>query len=166
MHAMLIAVTTAIVLGGPPPRPMMSHSSNALTIPGCLVTLISDGDVQVPALESGQLVEVKVREGDQVTAGQVVAQLDDSQVRRIEEIAKYKLQQAEVEAKDDVNIRYADAAAKVAKADYEKSLESNRKVPNTVPDSELRKQWLEWNRAVLGIEKATHEFEIAAISNS
>jgi multidrug efflux pump subunit AcrA (membrane-fusion protein) len=164
MNAVLIALSTAIVLGGPQPRAAMSLSSNTLTIPRCLVTLVNDGDVHVPARESGQLVSVAVREGQQVTKEQLLAQIDDSMVRKGEEVARYKLQQAELEAKDDVNIRYAKASADVASADLAKSLETNKKVPNTVPETELRKQWLEKERSLLGIEKAGRDFEVAGLA--
>ncbi len=159
MHAALIALATAIVLSGPQQRPAMSLSSNTLTLPNCLVTLIED--VQIPAQEAGQLTELKVKEGDQVTTGQVLAQIDDELVRRAEEVTRYELEAAKVEANNDVDVRYAKASKEVAHADLEKSMETNRNVPNTVPDMELRKLWLDLQKSTLGIEQAQHNLEVA-----
>ena len=170
MHAVLIALTTAIVLGGPqqqqqplqrPPlqRPAMSLSSNALTIPGCVVTLIDD--VPIPALEAGQLTELKVREGEQVKAGQVLAQIDDSQVRKAEEVTRYELEAAKVEANNDVDVRYARASREVDEVNLRKAQEANNKVPGAVPDIELRKFWLDLQKSTLGIEQASHNLEVA-----
>ena len=159
MHAVLIALATAIVLGGPPQRPAMSVSSNSLTIPNCLVTLIED--VPIPAQEAGQLMELTVREGDEVKKDQILAQIDDSIVRKAEEVTRYELEAAKVEASNDVDVRYAKASREVADADLRKSQETNQRVPGTVPDMELRKLWLDLQKATLGIEQARHNREVA-----
>lgn len=159
MHAVLIALATAIVLGGPQQRPAMSVSSNSLTLPNCLVTLIED--VQIPAQEAGQLMELKVREGDQVKKDQVLAQIDDAIVRKAEEVTRYELEAAKVEASNDVDVRFAKASREVAEADLLKSQETNKRVPNTVTEMELRKLWLDLQKAKLGIEQASHNLEVA-----
>ena len=162
MHAALIAISTALVLAGPQPRPTMSVSSDAVTISNCLVTPTEE-DVQVPTQESGVLMELKVREGQQVTAGDLLGQIDDSKVKRAEEVALYRMQAAEVEAKNDVDVRFAKASAKVALAEIEQSEETNRRVPGTVTQSELRKQYLDHRKSELGIEQAEHNFEVSGL---
>jgi len=62
---------------------------------------------------------------------------------------------------DDVEIRYSKAAAEAAKADYEQLVAANKLREKTVPEIELIFKKLEWNKAGLGAEKATHEREIA-----
>lgn len=159
MHAVLMALATAIVLGGPTQRPPMSVSSNSLTIPNCLITLTYE--VPVPAQEAGQLMELKVREGDQVTKDQVLAQIDDAIVRKAEEVTRYEMEAAKVEANNDVDVRFARASEQVANADLLKSQETNKRVPNTVTEMELRKLWLDLQKATLGIEQARHNLEVA-----
>ena len=56
---------------------------------------IEGDDSAVSSKVTGRLLDIKVREGDQVTAGQVVATLDDEQVRSREQQAAAGLAQSE-----------------------------------------------------------------------
>src|SRR5262245_56365333 len=56
---------------------------------------IEGDDAAVSAKVSGRLKEITVREGDQVKAGQVIATIDDEQVRAREEQEQSRVQQAE-----------------------------------------------------------------------
>ncbi len=56
---------------------------------------IEGDDASVGAKTSGRIREITVREGDQVTAGQVIAVLDDAQVRAREQQAEAAVRQAE-----------------------------------------------------------------------
>lgn len=56
---------------------------------------IEGDDAAVSAKVSGRIREINVREGDQVKAGQVIATLDDEQVRAREEQERSAVQQAE-----------------------------------------------------------------------
>src|SRR5215470_9651787 len=55
---------------------------------------IESDDSAVAAKVAGRLKEVNVREGDKVTAGQVIATLDDAQTLAREDQAKSAVQQA------------------------------------------------------------------------
>ncbi len=57
-------------------------------------------------------------------------------------------------AVDDIDVRYAVAAAKVAKADFDVAVEANKKVAGTVPKAEMRRLKLEWQKSELAVEKA------------
>lgn len=56
---------------------------------------IEGDDASVGAKTSGRIREITVREGDQVTAGQVIAVLDDAQVRARERQSEAAVRQAE-----------------------------------------------------------------------
>ena len=56
---------------------------------------IEGDDAKVAAKTSGRIREISVREGDQVKAGQVIATLDDDQIKAREEQAKAAIEQAE-----------------------------------------------------------------------
>ena len=56
---------------------------------------IEGDDAAVAAKVSGRLKEITVREGDQVKAGQVIAVIDDEQVRAREEQERSQVQQSE-----------------------------------------------------------------------
>src|SRR6516225_7782518 len=60
---------------------------------------IEGDDAAVASKLSGRIVEVRVREGDAVKAGDVIATLDDDQVRAREEQARAALMQAEARAR-------------------------------------------------------------------
>src|SRR5215468_1587910 len=60
---------------------------------------IEGDDSSVAAKLGGRLVEVRVREGDAVNAGDVIAVIDDEQVRAREEQSKAALAQAEARMK-------------------------------------------------------------------
>lgn len=112
------------------------------------VTLSSD--------RPGVLAFVEPEEGDGVKAGQQVAGLRD-------EVARAVLASATKKASNDVQIRYAKKATDVAEVEYNKALQTNRKVPGTVPDIEIRRLYLAYEKGSLQIEQADHEFAIAAL---
>jgi len=141
--------------------PAFAVAGEVATLPNCLIAL--DEEAQVPAQESGVLVTILVREGQQVKKGDLLAQIDDVMPRMQHAIAGYKLKVAEKEAGDDINIRYAEAAAKVAEAEYRQAVEANQKVAGTVPQAEVRRLLLKHREMVLSIEKAQKEMAIAAL---
>ena len=63
--------------------------------------------------------------------------------------------------KDDVEIRFARAQELVAKAKYEKMLESNRLTEKAVTEVELNEAKLDWDHFKLAIEKSIHDQELA-----
>ncbi len=79
-------------------------------IPDSIVVLsgrIEGDDSAIAPKTSGKILEVTVREGDNVTAGQVIARLDDAQVRAREEQAKAGLVDAESKsqaARDQISV--------------------------------------------------------------
>ena len=82
----------------------------AAKIPDSIVVLsgrIEGDDSAISPKTSGKILEITVREGDTVTAGQVIARLDDAQVRAREEQAKAALVDAEAKsqaARDQINV--------------------------------------------------------------
>jgi multidrug efflux pump subunit AcrA (membrane-fusion protein) len=136
-----------------------------VTSRGCMVTPIDDIDVapNFSAQESGGLImEIKVKEGDQVNENDLVAQLDDSKMKSVENVSLYRLKQAEKEADNDINVRYATAAEEVSRAELTRAEESNKRQRNTVPMADLQRIWLQVKQATLGIEQAKHELGLAA----
>lgn len=141
--------------------PSVSRAADSVTLPNCLLAL--DEEAQIPAQEEGALTKIAVREGQQVAAGDLLAQLDDSIPRSQYNVAYYKLKAAEREARDDINIRYAQASAKVAEAEYLQAVEANEKVPGAVPLAEVRQRLLKWEEMKLSIEKAQKEIAVAGL---
>src|SRR5579883_2455753 len=70
------------------------------SLPPSIVALsgrIEGDDSAVAPKTSGKVLDVTVREGDSVTAGQVIARLDDAQVRAREQQARAGLVQAQAQ---------------------------------------------------------------------
>jgi HlyD family secretion protein len=89
----LVIVVAAILLG---------RGYFGASVPDSVVVLsgrIEGDDAAVSPKAVGRLLEVRVREGDAVNAGDVIAVLDDEQVRAREDQAKATLAQAEARAK-------------------------------------------------------------------
>src|SRR4030095_6475459 len=72
-------------------RPALKGAENLVVSPG----RIAGDEATVSAQIAGRFREIRVREGDSVNAGDVIAILDDDQVRAREDAAKSVVQQAE-----------------------------------------------------------------------
>jgi multidrug efflux pump subunit AcrA (membrane-fusion protein) len=129
------------------------------TLTGCLVKL--EEDVDLPAQEPGLLTQLTVKEGSQVRQGDVLGKIYDSEAQSQKKAAEFAVGAAYKQATDDVQIRYAQKSAEVAKKDYEMMLESNRTAAKAVPEIEVLKKKLEWDAAILSAEKAAHDRDLA-----
>lgn len=82
----------------------------APSLPASIIPLsgrIEGDDSAVAPKTSGKILEITVREGDTVTAGQVIARLDDAQVRAREDQAKAALADAQAKmqgARDQIAV--------------------------------------------------------------
>jgi membrane fusion protein, multidrug efflux system len=127
------------------------RASLPIVVPDCRVLLLDQ--VTLAADRSGVLSATMPREGDRVKEGQIVARLRDSVAVAAVAVARKK-------ADNDVEVRYAEKAAAVARTEYERSVEANRRLAGTVPDIELKRLQLAAERATLQIEQASHDLEV------
>lgn len=118
-------------------------------------------DILLPAKEAGVLIKLGVVEGAQVQKGQDIGQIDDSEPQMQKKVARYSRDAAYKRAADDVEIRFAKAQAAVAQADFEQLEETNRIAARAVTAVELRAKKLEWDRAVLAIEKSGKDQDLS-----
>jgi macrolide-specific efflux system membrane fusion protein len=121
----------------------------------CLVSLIEEAEV--PAQEEGVLYELVVREGSQVTKGQVLGRINDRAAQLKKHMMESAYRAAKEKSENDINVRYSTAAAKVAEAAYDSALEANKRYPNAVGPSEVRRLKLEAERTRLQIEQSQLE---------
>ncbi|NDC53984.1 MAG: HlyD family efflux transporter periplasmic adaptor subunit [Planctomycetia bacterium] len=121
----------------------------------CLVSLVEEA--KVPAREPGVLVDLRVREGDVVEKGAVIARIDDDQPQMERRKARAEHDQAVAKAESDVDVRYAVAAERVAEAEHAKALESHAKVPGSVTEVERNRLKLNEKKGELQIEQAELE---------
>jgi multidrug resistance efflux pump len=120
-------------------------------------------EVEIPAQKEGVLTEMAVVEGSTVTQGSKVAVIDDREARAAVNVAKYSLEAAEKRAKDDIEARFAAKSADVAKVDWERDIEANRRAPGAVPDIEVQQKKLMYEKSTLQMEKAGNDQILAAL---
>ena len=101
-----------------------------------------------------------VKEGQIVKKGDLSPQIDDAIPQAEKRKATAERNAAKEKADSDVDIRYATAAADVAKYEYLKNKEAYDTVKNAVPWVEVKRLELAWQRAVLQIEQSQVERRI------
>jgi len=156
----LFAIVLSVVAAG---RPAVSDAAPAeagasVTVSRCLVSLSEEA--QVPAQEAGLLVSVAAREGQQVSVDDVLGQIDATQAEADKRVAELQLSVAKEKAVNDINLRFAKAAADVAKAEYDVNVTMNREFPKAVAAVELNRLRLVWQKAILSIEQSQQDRKI------
>lgn len=118
-------------------------------------------EVDVPAEEAGVLMKLYITDFQQIKADDLIVQIDDRQAKMAVNVAEAKKESAEIQMKNNVNVRYAMAARDVANAEVLQADEANHKVPNTVPVVEYNRLILSRTQAALQIEQAEQEIKVA-----
>ncbi len=119
-------------------------------------------DVQIPASVAGMITHLAVKEGSLVNEGDVIARIDDREYQSQLKIAEQQARSAKAKFEDQVEEKYARAAADASEAEVQELVEVNSgNIRNVVTQSELRRADLEWTRAKLQIEKALKDRELA-----
>jgi len=155
-----VYLMTAVLALAPGQRPTASGSS--VILKACLVTLLEE--CKVAAEEPGILTIFDVKEGRQVEAGALLAGIRATKAEAAKRVAEAEQKVAQEQAEDDIEKRYAQAAADVSLAVYKKYQEANKQKRGAVTETELLRLKLEWQRAVLQIEKAEHDRTIAGLT--
>lgn len=156
MHVAIGLLTLA--LAGPP----QADSQSQVTLEMVQVTLIEQ--IQVPALEKGQLAKLDVREGSLVKIGEEVARLDDSQAQIDVRRAEAEAEKAKEESDNDVNYRFAVKSLAVAEAELKRSKEAVEKYPKAIAETELDRLKLTVEKSELQIEQADRDMKVAKIT--
>ncbi len=138
----------------------VADSTDPSKVHDCLITPIQM--IDVPAQEQGVLVDIKVRENQQIKKGDLLAQLDDRQAMAAKVVADNKLLAAEKEAGNLISVNYAKAKKFVAEKSYDKGVEANLLVANTTPAIELLRLKAEVVASGLEVEHAEYQLQIAA----
>ena len=139
-----------------------AQPAQQVVIDRCLVSLIDE--VNVPAQETGVLTHLPAKRGDQVVTGDELARIDDSIPQKQKEIALLKWQQAQEQATNQVDIKYAAKAAEVSKAEYDQMKATNEGHKGTIAAITVEKARLQWERALLQAEQADMNFKIAGMA--
>lgn len=147
LGAFLIAASAS--LGGAQSRP---DTPGLAVVPNCVLSFVEE--VETPAQEAGPLASVRVTPGQNVAAGEPLAQLDDRAARIDHQIAQREFEIARDEAASDIDVQFAQKSEQVAYFAYQRALEANKSHVNVVVDTELKRLQFEWERAKLQIVQA------------
>jgi macrolide-specific efflux system membrane fusion protein len=120
-------------------------------------------EAETPAREPGVLTTVLAKEGQMVTEGEVLAQIEDVQARFDKTRAELELEIAREDAENDVAVRAAQKAAAVAQNDWQRAQRTVDKNPNAISESEVEHRRLTAEHAELEVERAQRDFRIARV---
>jgi RND family efflux transporter MFP subunit len=117
-------------------------------------------EAEVPARQTGVLANIAVDEGAVVEAGALLASLDDRVAKLA--VTKAELERTQVRAKatNKLRIEYADKALEVARAEMQRSSESNDKFARSISQSQLDVERLTVEKLELERRQAEHDLEI------
>ncbi len=118
----------------------------------CHVNLIDR--TTLAASRAGVLDFVKPEEGHDIKLGEVIAKVKD-------EVAQAQLATAKLTAKNDIEIRFAQKSAELAWQEHKKAEQSNKQLPGTITDIEMKRLLLAAEKADLQIENAKNDHAIA-----
>ena len=126
------------------------------------LTLSEEADLALP--EAGRLTEVVAQEGRQYQAGEILSRLDDQEAELLLTRAKAKYSIAESNANSDINIRFAKASEKVAKARLHRGELSKKYYDKSISEAQLDEYRLAAKEAELRIEQAEHEQVVTTLT--
>jgi multidrug resistance efflux pump len=121
------------------------------------VHALKEFDIPIYAEVDGSISRMTAVEGQSVKKGELLAAIDERRALAAVEAAQLALDAARTKAEDDIEERYATKAAEVAKADYQSDLQANAGGAHVVAEIQIKKKRLDWERAVLQIEKASKD---------
>ena len=150
--ACLLVVATSLAI-------CTTAKSGEVQVPSVLIKLVEQ--VEVPARQSGALEEVGVNEGDMVEAGALLAKIEDADVQLDMRRANLELAAARKQAENDVKVRFARKSLEVAEAEQRRALDSQKRLSQSVSQSELDQLRLIAQRHTLEVEQAQFEMELA-----
>ncbi len=148
LFLVLAAMSTAAAQPNTASEPFPSDSADTLRLQECTAHLIED--IDLPALESGQIKEMNVKPGSSVKKEQSVAQMNDQRAKRAFEEATLRFQIADERANDSTEIETAYKRYQLAWIEHTKSEKLRRS--GSVSEHEA-------NRAKFSAEVAQLEYE-------
>ena len=113
---------------------------------------------EVPAQQTGLMLDLSVEEGEVVTKGEVLATLDPRAAHLAVQQATADRDQARQKADNRLNIQHVNKSIEVAEAELERSLESVEKFPKSISQSQIDVERLTVEK--LRLEKNQAELEL------
>lgn len=138
-----------------------SGASQTIDVDAVFIRIIDE--VEVPSRATGALSKVLLREGSEVQEGDLLAQIDDTEVKLALRRAEGELEIAKHLASDDTAVRSAKEYRMFAEADFARRARARKNEVGAVSISEFERAKVDAEQARFDIEKAESEFQAAAI---
>ena len=152
-----IAILAAGAAGGEAGSP--KETTPAIRVESVVITLIEK--VQVPAQEAGVLAAVRVREGQFVSRGELLAQIDDTEAKLQEKRAQIELENARKQTENRISLRFAEKSREVAAAELKRATDSLDRYPKSISDTEVDRLRLSAEKAALAVDQAAFDVDVA-----
>jgi multidrug efflux pump subunit AcrA (membrane-fusion protein) len=136
-------------------------SNSVAELKHCVVMLIDH--VQLPAQQTGVLRELIAKDGMIVKKDDLLGRIDDQDALLRKKAAEHKLEVARQRASNKSEVEAAKKIIEVALAEYEESRAINKRSPGSIPDTQMRRQYLQWERSVLEAVVAEMNIDIAKL---
>jgi len=141
------------------PRSSFPKAKREIELKDCQVS--STDPIKLPAREAGSIMELFVKRGHEVKAGDVVGQVDDSDAVTKVEIAKREMEAAKAKADSPHELKAAKEGEAVAKENYDANVALNEDNRKAVSLFDLRRSKFEWQRSKAQIGVAETEQIVA-----
>lgn len=117
----------------------------------------------VAAARSGLIEKVLVEQGQLVSGGDLVVELDSRKASLESQRAKTDLQVARFKAEDDIPVRHAEKSMALAKTELKRAEVINERIKGSISQREIDALRLTSERAALAVEQAEREHEVAIL---
>jgi macrolide-specific efflux system membrane fusion protein len=154
-HCILLFV---LVVGGGP----FAVAGDRVVVDAVLLAPMEQAEV--PAQEAGVLRQLTATEGQIVQVGDLLAQIDDQDARLEKSRAEIELNNARRNAQNDIRVRVAKKASEVAAAELQRALDSQKRYPKSVSETEVDRLKLAAEHAALEVALAEYEFQTAQLA--
>ncbi|TWT77627.1 Macrolide export protein MacA [Posidoniimonas polymericola] len=136
-------------------------AADGVKVDAVVLRLLHEADA--PAQRSGVLTKIHAREGDAVSKGDLLAELDQREAELAEQAARVEWEIAQRRAENDVQVRYASKANEVAAAELRRSEESIVSFPKSISRSQIDVERLEVEKTALEREQAEQDQRLLAM---
>jgi multidrug efflux pump subunit AcrA (membrane-fusion protein) len=150
LHVPTVILCAAFLLLNADPRSLQAE--NRIQAESVLLRLIDQ--VDVPARAAGPLVKLDLVEGQAAKRGEVLARVDDSGARLVEQRVQIELALAKTKAANNVPVRAARSVVEFAKAELKRLQDAALAVRRSVSESELDEARQKLAQSELDLENA------------
>ena len=154
-----IALTLSICFGICLCHPAWGQQAGQMHFDNGVVGVLDD--INLPAKDSGVLLEFRGKLGQRVEVGDLIGQLDAADLKAQREVIEAERRVAEITAENDINIRFSRSSSEVSQKVLDKSREANVIYRDTVSSTEIGRLALEAERGELSIERSMLDQETA-----